>query len=99
MINDDGELVENTIILDDGSVIFIDEHRMDDDEMEQLDYAISFLEKILHKYGSINVFDLMDVGITTREMHKYLCALRVMDKHGMIDGDGDIPEIWRRGSR
>ena len=86
-LNEFGELNENTIILDDGSVIFIDEHYMDDEEQDRIEHSRNVLKKTKEKYKTLNVFSLMDCNITQKEMFRYLCAMRIMELYGFIDGD------------
>ena len=85
-LNSDGELVENTMILDDGTVVFIDEHRMSRKEQAELDNALGFLSGVDDKYGTLDIFELMDKNMLKGEMFKYLCAMRVAKKHGLIGG-------------
>jgi hypothetical protein len=83
--NSKGELMANTMILDDGSVIFIDEHHMTKYEIMYLDNSIKYVDEIEEKYGTLDIFKLMDRNITKSEMFKLLCAIHTMDKHGLID--------------
>lgn len=81
--NADSELMENTMIFDDGTVIFFDEHRMSRDERDELDYSIWYLDCIQQEYGTLDIYDLMDANLPKKKMFKYLCAIRVIHKHGL----------------
>lgn len=86
--NHNGELNVNTIITDDG-IIFFNEQRLTNNDIKRINQCYDNLEDIYRKYGTLNIWTLMDQNCSTREMINYLKNRNILRQYG-YDGDKDI---------
>lgn len=87
--NWNGELLANTIITDEG-IIFLDEWKLSKKDLKRIEQCEINLDHIWTKYGTLDLWELMDKNISFGDMKDYLTARYVLRAYDRYEGKEDI---------
>ena len=87
--NENGELNANVMILD-NMVIFFDEYKLTNEDLERIKRSQKRLDYMSHKYGTLDIWELMDKRCSHKEMVNYLIARYTLRRYNVEDGCGKI---------